>query len=49
MLSDVVNYTGTCQSFCLSLGIRGEQGKKVVAKHTPLPDLSFNLIQFDKN
>ena len=51
--SDVVNYIRTLLSFCLLksvlLGVRGEKGKKVVARHTPLPNLSFNLIQFDKN
>ena len=49
--SDVVNYIRTRLSFCLLksvlLGVRGERGKKVVARHTPLPNLSFNLIQFD--
>ena len=49
--SDVVNYIRTRLSFCLLksvlLGVRGERGKKVVARHIPLPNLSFNLIQFD--
>ena len=49
--SDVVNYIRTLLSFCLLksvlLAVRGERGKKVVARHTPLPNLSFNLIQFD--
>ena len=46
--SDVVNYVRTRLSFCLLksvlLGVRGEWGKKVVARHSPLPNLSFNLI-----
>ena len=49
--SDVVNYIRTRLNFCLLksvlLGVRGERGKKVVARHTPLANLSFNLIQFD--
>ena len=49
--SDVVNYIRTLLSFCLLksvlLGVRGERGEKVVARDTPLPNLSFNLIQFD--
>ena len=49
--SDVVNYIRTRLSFCMLksvlLGVRGERGKKVVARHTSVPNLSFNLIQFD--
>ena len=49
--SDVVNYIRRL-SFCLLkivlLGVRGERGQMVVARHTPLPNFSFNLTQFDK-
>jgi len=51
--SFVVNYIRTRLSFCMLksvlLGLRGERGKKTAktTRHTPLSNLSFNLIQFD--
>ena len=49
--SFVVNYIRTRLSFCMLksvlLSLRGERGKKVTTRHTPLSNLLFNLIQFD--
>ena len=47
----VVNYIRMRLRFCMLksvlLSLRAERGKKVTTRHTPLSNLSFNLIQFD--